>query len=146
MVSYESLYPKLCHNCKSHSPSGVAYAKPSKQNVTKVDIEDDEKYQRLDDIVEKGAVVPHNITPSGVAYALPNKSETGPPQIPDEDDDKYMTIDSIDEAVTQDPDPDDGQAYHAYENPDPPDPDVIVPEQSSSKGKHLILSNSNTVW
>ena len=112
----------------------MAYAKPSKQNVASVDIEDDEKYQRLDDIVEKGAVVPHNITPSGVAYALPNKSGTSQTQIPEDDDDKYMTLNSIDGAVSQDPDPDDGQAYHAYENPDPPDPDVI-PEQTLSKGK-----------
>ena len=112
----------------------MAGAKPSNQNVTKVNIEDSEKYLRLDDIVEKGVAVMHNITPSGVAYALPNKSGTGQTQISEEDDDKYMTLNSIDGAVAQDPDPDDGQAYHAYENPDPPDPDII-PEQILSKGK-----------
>ena len=91
-------------------------------------------------------MVPHNITPSGVAYALPHKSRTGTTQIPDEDDDKYMTLNSIGGAVTQDPDPDDGQAYHAYENPDPPDPDVIVLERRSSKGKESILTKLIQVY
>ena len=85
---------EIAHNLTT---SGVAYALPIQSNVTQADIEDDEKYERRDNVktIESGIVkVAHNTTESGVAYAVPTKSGAKPCNVvADEDDDKYMMFD-----------------------------------------------------
>ena len=76
--------------------SGATYALPYKSNVTQAEIEDDEKYERRDNVntIAAGNVkVAHNTTESGVAYAVPYKSGAKPRiVVADKDDDKYMMI------------------------------------------------------
>ena len=91
ITSTTTLKTIIDHNI---TESGDAYAIPDlTKNTIRVDIENDEKYECIENDNTKNVKVAHNLTESGAAYAVPNKS--GSNQIEkDRENGNYATLSS----------------------------------------------------